>query len=279
MRNIADLSYWKASEFRLFLLYCGVVVLHSKSVMPEFKYNLFLEFSVAMRMMLSASAPTNEVCSDLLKKFVNKVKFIYGKGFISYNVHSLVHLHEDLKNYGSLEHINCFPFESYLGLLKSYVRSGYQPLQQVSFRAFYENEKLHIKNSTGMQVLEERTNGNGIPVPGYSTAKSYKKVNLHNGCVIVAESAADSFIACGSIIGQVIDIQIHNNQQVLIFKRFTSVRNFFNYPVPSMTVGIYAISDLCSECEILPLSKYLKRCMVIPHKNYAVALEIIHAVC
>jgi len=43
---------------------------------------------------------------------------LYGKIQLVYNVHSLIHLADDAKQHGALDHISSFPFESYLGRLK-----------------------------------------------------------------------------------------------------------------------------------------------------------------
>ena len=47
----------------------------------------------------------------MLEKFVKGAKRLYGDGFISYNVHTLIHLPEDYITYGNLESVSCFPFE------------------------------------------------------------------------------------------------------------------------------------------------------------------------
>ena len=54
-------------------------------------------------------------------------------------LNSRIHLVDDYWIYGSLENINAFAFESYLGILKNCIRSGYKPLQQVAKHAFSEN--------------------------------------------------------------------------------------------------------------------------------------------
>ena len=87
---------------------------------------------------------------------------------MSYNVHSLIHLIDDYTNYGSLDNISCFPFESYLGLLKSVVCSGFKPLQQIAMRAFHGNENIaattvHIHNST----IFVKLSSDGIEVPTF----------------------------------------------------------------------------------------------------------------
>ena len=82
------------------------------------------------------------LCSKVLDSFCRDSIKLYGKGFLSYNVHNAVHLVNDYRLFGSLDLICCFGFESFLGKLKNCVQSGYKPLQQVAFFAWHENDKI-----------------------------------------------------------------------------------------------------------------------------------------
>ena len=131
LKPLADLAFWKASEYRLFLLYVGSVVLRCKSILCTERYNHFLKFAIAVRFLVQKNNHINNLrfCHELLCEFVDHSALLYGKRFVSYNVHSVIHIDDDYWHFGSLENINSFVFESYLGLLKNCVRSGYKPLQ------------------------------------------------------------------------------------------------------------------------------------------------------
>lgn len=60
----------------------------------------------------------------ILRWFVQAGIKIYGKGWATFNVHSLLHLHEDADLYGELDNVSCFPFENFLGCLKNRIRNG-----------------------------------------------------------------------------------------------------------------------------------------------------------
>lgn len=109
---------WKATEFRLFLLYTGPVVLRNN--LPHNLYRHFMLLSVAMRILLSPDLCFQfcEYADQLLKLFVENFAKIYGPEFIVFNVHSLIHLAQDARKYGPLDKISCFPFETFLGKLK-----------------------------------------------------------------------------------------------------------------------------------------------------------------
>ncbi|ODM93427.1 hypothetical protein Ocin01_13254, partial [Orchesella cincta] len=50
----------------------------------------------------------------LLERFVSEMEELYGQTSIVYNVHSLLHVHQDALIYGSLDNVSAFPFENYL---------------------------------------------------------------------------------------------------------------------------------------------------------------------
>ena len=160
LRPLTDLAYWKASEYRLFLLYVGSVVLRSKSILCKERYNHFLKFALPMRFLLQKNGhPTNlRSCHEVLCEFVHQSAVLYGKKFVSYNVHSVIHIVDDYWHFGSLEDINAFVFESYLGLLKNSVRSGYKPLQQVARHAHHYNRMCtFITNSINQRSTTSKS--------------------------------------------------------------------------------------------------------------------------
>lgn len=101
-RSINELDRFKATEFRLFLLYLGPIVL--KDVLSQDLYDHFLLFHSAMRILLDRAlfhqTKYMDLAKKMLNKFVTKFSTFYGKESCIYNVHSLVHLTDDRK-YGN----------------------------------------------------------------------------------------------------------------------------------------------------------------------------------
>lgn len=101
-RSLDDLSRWKATEFRLFLLfllYVGVVAIHS--IVPKKIYRHFLSLSIAMTIFLSPNfSNLANVANILMVQFVKDFGILYGEHFISYNVHGLIHLFDDFNKFG-----------------------------------------------------------------------------------------------------------------------------------------------------------------------------------
>jgi hypothetical protein len=63
------------------------------------------------------------VAKQCLEYFVIHVSHLYGRDFVVYNVHNLLHLCDDVERFGCINEFSCFPFENYLGLLKNKINS------------------------------------------------------------------------------------------------------------------------------------------------------------
>lgn len=139
-RSLYEFRMWKATEFRQFLLYTGPVVLHGK--IPDLQYRNFMLLSVAIRMLVSESLCSSycDYVEKTLEYFVKDFAGMYGADELVYNVHSLTHIVQDVRQYGPLDNISCFPYENMLGELKRMVRRPHNPVAQL-IRRISENER------------------------------------------------------------------------------------------------------------------------------------------
>lgn len=89
----------------------------------------------------------------LLRQFIVTLKRLYGKSYISHNIHALCHQAKDAKKYESLENISAFPFENFMQPLKRDVRTGVKPLQQLIRR--YEERRAYKLNVNQTLLCKE----------------------------------------------------------------------------------------------------------------------------
>lgn len=128
-----EIKYWKASEFRSFLLFYGPVVL--RGILPIEHYTHFILLSEAIFILLGDSITNNAVdhAERLLQHFCLMFSALYTAGKETINIHSLLHLADGVRNLGPLWTHSCFPFESYNGnLLKLFHGTQNVDLQIVS---------------------------------------------------------------------------------------------------------------------------------------------------
>ena len=128
-RSLQYLPYWKATEFRSFLLYSGPVVL--KGILSTDRYNHFMHLSVAIYILSEEDDASRnrflDYADHCLMVFVKKSKHdrYLGELFRVYNVHNLIHIAEDVRHFNEpLQRISAFLFETYLQRLKKYVRAN-----------------------------------------------------------------------------------------------------------------------------------------------------------
>jgi len=136
-RPLTFVGRWKATELRFFLLYVGVVVL-SDVLIEEKKplYEYFLQLHVAVGILSCPSLVGNadyvNFAENLLAVFVGGCtnKSMFGPGFVTYNVHSMLHLCDDVRRFGNIMNFSVFVFENYMGILKGMIRSGVKVAQR-----------------------------------------------------------------------------------------------------------------------------------------------------
>lgn len=77
-RPFSELKHWKATEFRQFILYNGIVIF-ARCLDPLTKYN-FLLLHCAYRLLLNKNGCINNVpiASKMMETFVEKFPKIYG---------------------------------------------------------------------------------------------------------------------------------------------------------------------------------------------------------
>ena len=151
MRPLNEFTKFKATEFRLFLLYIGPIVL--KNNVSEEYYEHFLNLSLAIRILCDSEKclEMNEVANSLLRTFVEQYKNYNGVERLTYNIHNLIHLANEVKQFGSLNNFSCFPFENYLRMLKLKIKPGPLPMQQLVNR-LSEEEQMPLEKVTKKKI-------------------------------------------------------------------------------------------------------------------------------
>ncbi|CAH0559238.1 unnamed protein product [Brassicogethes aeneus] len=144
LRSFAYMKRWKATEYRFFLLYVGTVILKDSVNLEVYKNFLLLHCAVFILSSEPLIKNHWQEAKFFLQEFVRTTPDIYTKFFNTYNVHSLLHICDDVRVYGPLDFYSCFPFENYLGKLKRMVKGKYMPLGQIHNR-LKESEKFTNK--------------------------------------------------------------------------------------------------------------------------------------
>lgn len=274
--GVSTILKWKATQYRMFSLYIGIVIFRNKKIVPQDLYKNFLLFSISMRLLNTENQHNNlDFIKSLQKKFVKDAQFIYGKSFACYNVHLFTHLAEDYARYGILSKISAFSFESYLGShIKGAVRSGYKPLQQISKHVNKENAKSSIPLSTHPKSSMKTNCTHEYP------GQCFKKCVQNN---IILRSSTCTKRDCYLLLknGKVCEITgLHqlNMKVVIEIKVFSCVKNFFDYPIPSSQIGIYKIEkEKFASTDYITFADIHSKLFVLPFKSkYFIGMTLLH---
>lgn len=117
---MADRKYWKASEWRSFLLFYDLPLLNGV-LLRKFWNHLFL-FVFAMHILLGEKVKCCDidVAERALRKFTLQFEKLYGAANMTFNVHLLTHITTSVRNWGPLWATSTFSFESFNGTLLKY---------------------------------------------------------------------------------------------------------------------------------------------------------------
>ena len=277
-RALSEVDRYKATEFRQILLYTGLVAF--RGIVADEVYNHFLLLSIAIRCLASYQLCQShaDYAHKLLVMFVEYASQLYGQEFVVYNVHCLVHLSDDVKNFGPLDKTSCFPYENYLKHVKKMVRSSNLPFQQV-VRRLAELNSVHVSNKDSLQCPCQYEHDMGPVVDGYEQFIQYRSVRTYNfslnlsdrdNCVIVDDG-------CVGIVRNILSLK---SKVYLVLCLFRHVSDFFDYPLLSSEVGIYRVSHLTERLCVFDLNKIRCKCVRLPvDDSHYVAVPLIHTPC
>lgn len=269
-RSLAFVKRWKATELRLFLLYIGVVVL--KNVVPDEIYSLFLLLFVSSRILsyphLVKIPSWVDYAENLIQTFVQHCadKSVFGESFVVYNVHSILHVCDDVRRFGVMTNFSSFPFENHLGIIKRMVRSGVKVTQQIARR-------LSEIDSADVQPNITVSSNKLTPCDFVeATNKSLKSSDY----VLIPHIRKESFFIMGESVGRLKKIQKVGSRVELTADVCESLENFFTYPIESRKIGVFKFTNWTAHDVIIDVSAINGKVMVLPWLDELVAIHLLH---
>ncbi|XP_046393433.1 uncharacterized protein LOC124161213 [Ischnura elegans] len=135
------LSFYKTSEYKHFLLYWAIPVLCD--ILPSTLLNHLYQLVQATFMLHKHSVSLDDIntAHTHLVNFVKQYEIHYGPQFMTANLHSLLHLAENVKDLGPAFETSCFPLEGLLGTMKKFV-SGTQHAEYKIIESFHAIQNL-----------------------------------------------------------------------------------------------------------------------------------------
>lgn len=269
----------KASDCRRFVLYEGIQVL--RGLLPPNEYNNFLLlhcFVFILECPLFIQQPAFlDAANEFARLYVEFSHDVYGQEFVVHNVHTLIHLTAESRHTQEVLYLySSFPYENYLKVIKTTLRSGYLPLQQLARRdAEAKGQLCEPKPVIDGVVLKrghfdpaEILNGvqfqmvtwNGVSL---SLDQGNKCFKTEDGCVVHLTNI----------------IQVGPDNIILRGQRFRRMANYYNYPLDSSVLGIHLVSSLANDVESWPLQNVSCKCILMPQDEESfLCVPMLHTV-
>lgn len=273
VRKIEDYHFWKATEFRNFLLYVGPVVL--QNILPKKYYQHFLLFSAAITILINPSCENDiDIAELMLKKFVTSFALLYGVEHMVYNVHNLSHLAAEARANGRLDEFSAFPYENHLGKIKRIVRKNDRPMEQISNR---NEERLDLIKVFPIVTKQPVPFGEILGTDDNDHFDTFWSGIGFQGGKIKTDSKNNA-VLLNNNKSMIIDFVASKNNEMFVIGKL--IKNTFPlYSVMGLTSHYLNISfgtvsvDMC----VIPISMIKRKCLAFSHKKYICTIPLLHS--
>ncbi|KAE8743224.1 hypothetical protein FOCC_FOCC011159 [Frankliniella occidentalis] len=270
VRGLLSYKLFKATEWRRFLLYDGILV--AKKFVARPAYRMLLLLSCAVRILSSpeliAQGALLSDAHNLLVIFVSLVEEEFGRHFMTMKVHSLLHLARDCEKHGFLERFSAFPFESYLSSMNKAMRAHGRCLQQIVSRVV----EGHLLQPKPVELRSHDKNAGAILScetfvdPHKEGEKYYLRASLP--CMSIrADRERDSFFK--TVDNDIIKVTaiLRDDTQLdeiyVLGNRFVFSEDFFRWPMRSKTIGIEKVWGIESKTRKWRIESIKCKCVLL----------------
>lgn len=283
--DLSNLTNWKATQFRFFLLYASGIFLYH--VLNQERYQHFMLLFVACRILCSRENAVSEAktAAKFLESFVKLMPTYYGSDSVGINFHNLIHLADDVIYMNApLSDFSAYDFENCLGFIGNLVTVKKNPIGQLNRKLnSLQNAASHtcissrfpltfvVAEKSETAIMSERSNDKiiftSIKIQGYDFRTS------HPDNVILTNN------------GQIMEIKkiySPNPKNVtmknLIFEGFLfkTVSDLFHFPVPSNKIGIYNVCQKQYRLVQISGNNVKTKCILTQVQNKTVAISLLH---
>lgn len=269
-RPLPDLPRWKATELRLDLLYICPVA-YKPYLSPE-RYSHMMLLHVAIKLLVNRDTckTYTDYAESLLKLYVASGAQLYGAKYVTFNVHNLIHLANDVRKHGSLDDFSAFPFENKLQKMKNLLRKSGKPLQQIVRRldeihkAKRNEENASNPSANNRKYTLDDIHFSGPNLPQFTMATHYKTLRFKNTVLNTTKSENCVFLDDSNDVFVIENFAKHHEQIFLIGRRYLKREDMYTYPLPSSMINEYLVSNLSTNLEAFPLTSVKCKAFRIP---------------
>lgn len=278
IRNIKSVKFWKGTEYRTFLLYLGPVVLKDLLCIEAY-HNFLTLFSAVTIVSCKSYLKYIQIADCLFKDYIGQFISIYGIDAISSNVHNVAHVINDVKKFGNLSEISTYPFENYLGQLKSLVRTGNRPLSQIAKRV----SEFSVFNTISNTEVETKKCSPFVRNEKCGEQHQLQKCHRIFDTVCISKD----FILCNNFkdgwfltkrnnIVSMINATYFEGNIFIYGSEIKTKWDFFEFPIKSSYLNIYKSNGKTIRPKLYSLNDIKCKLFSLKYNNEFVFLPLIH---
>ena len=272
--NLNDFSYWKGTQFRFCLLYCGVIFL--RDILPRNMYRHYRLLVVAFRLLCDPSLAVDNApyARELLQTFFRLLPTYYGRDSQIMNNHNLIHIADDVEHMnGPLPDYSAYCFENFLGYMKCLIKGRRNPLEQLVASL----SQLKSGPETKQKFILRRKQD--VIIDRAFLHQEYidlEKVTF-NDCILTV-SRPNNFVQIES--GKILQINRIRKQNGNIFIEgyvYIRVMNIFNHPCASTDIGFMELGRRSEVTITVQLNRIIRKCIVFEYTGKTFAITLLHS--
>ena len=273
---------WKAHKLRQFLLYSGPVVL--RNALRDDLYNHFLNLYLAITILVNPVLCKNNnylnLSENLLKTFVKNYQILYGRENVSFNVHSLLHIVDDVRNFGPLDSYSAFRYENYIGKIKRLIRKGDKPLQQLARRLAEiraaKNDLINEDDNCDLQLLQPHFNGPLLLVRSKSEIHQFKVLRKKMLNLKCYDDNNNNVLLINGVYIECMNFIQSNGDIYIVGKPFKTIDSFYNTSIDSSRLHIVIVDSSLNNLQLYKYEDIFAKACKIPYKKKFVMFPMMH---
>jgi len=216
-----------------------------RDVLRKNIYHHFLTLHVAITILIRPNLCQNKFINfaeALLNHFVQSFEILYGKQYISHNIHNLLHLCNDVRQFGPLDNFSAFRFENYMTSIKKRLRKSEKPLQQLLKRyKEIENVTVSLKHnySNHKQYACKYLHNNGPILDDYNVTAQYLQISNDKFYIDCRGYNNNCCLLKNGLCILIMNI-VENNTKDIFFigKKLKTIKDLYKLPCKSSNLNI-----------------------------------------
>lgn len=178
---------------------------------------------------------------------------------------------------GTLLDFSAFKYESFMAVIKHHLRSTYKSLQQLANRDIETEGHLITESrrpNSNRVILKKQLFRNIVPeIPGDRYAEIYLK-----GVTLSTNEANCCFSSKDGNIFILTEVVVPPNGNILLAgHRFLCKEDYYDYPLPSSSIGILKVSHVDSVKSMCRLQDFFQKCVILPDGDSFLCIPLLHS--